>query len=96
MHSSTDTNLMRQLPQLTMDQAIVLSVITGCVLTPMSNVLKDISERLGRKVTAEEFKSAEFIEEVKDLYREDLMKIIRPEKVSDLILPAGVRNESHS
>lgn len=86
-----DGTRVKDLPRLTMDQAVVLSVMTGCVLTPMKNVLSDISERLGRPVVAAEFSNPNFIESLKNLYQDDFMTIINPEKMSSLILPPNVK-----
>lgn len=77
-------------PKLTIEQAIILTVITGSVLTPMINVLEDISRRLGRKVMAEEFKNPEFIKNVQMLYMDEFLMIVAPEKKSSILLPEGV------
>ena len=66
----------RELPQLTTDQAVVLTIITGSVLIPMGKVLQDISERLERDVSPLELSDPEFVGELQDLYRPDFLKLV--------------------
>ena len=70
--------------QLTDEQAIVLSVCTGCILIqPFRHVVEDVERRLGRSVSRMEFMQPEFQEEIRELYRADLMKmvVVKPELI---------------
>lgn len=88
---SNSSEIKRDLPQLTKDQAIVLSVITGHVLIqPFRLVVDDIERRLGRKVMPQEFHNDEFIAELQDLYRSDLLRIVVTAPV--LLLPPNNNN----
>jgi hypothetical protein len=72
--------------QLTKEQAIVLTIITGSVLTPMRNVLEDISKRMGRDVLAEEFKNQEFIDQVKELYWDEFLLTVNRDEPGKIII----------
>ncbi len=72
------TGFKRDLPELTKDQAIVLSVITGHLLIqPFKHVLEDVQSRIGREVFPQEFLNPEFQHYLADdVYRADLMKLV--------------------
>lgn len=64
---------------LTKDQGIILTGATGKLCCDFDDFHKDVEKRIGRQVQVYEFASPEFILEVKKLYEEDFLKLIKLE-----------------
>lgn len=68
---------MKEIPQLTKEQAIILTGFTGILCcNQMSDFHKDVEERLGRSIWTHQFGDKKFMEEVKALYKEDFIKLV--------------------
>lgn len=62
--------------ELTRDEAIVISICTGGLCCPPTDILKDVEERLGRPVSNAEFANAAFREELQELYRPEFLRMV--------------------
>ena len=71
--------------QLTIPQAVVLSIMTGGVLIPFKFVLADVIDRLGRNVSPSEFRNPVFIHELQELYRPDFLRLVQLDPVEIII-----------
>jgi len=67
-----------KLHSLTMEQGIVLSIMTGIGLAPVGKVIEDVERRLERTVQSREFLNKEFIKELQALYFADFTKLMVP------------------
>lgn len=63
--------------KLTKEQAIVIMGYTGISTCNFSDFHADVERRLGHSVWTHTFGEKEFVEELKELYREDFLKICR-------------------
>ncbi len=61
--------------KLTKEQAIVVTGFTGIAMCSFSDFHEDVEKRLGRPVWTHEFGSEKLTSEIKNLYKEDFMKI---------------------
>lgn len=68
--------------QLTVTQAVLLTLFTGVMLAPHKEFLKAIETKLHRTVNPVEFTNDEFIKEVQDLFHDEwvhMCKVISDE-----------------
>lgn len=65
-----------QIPALTLEQAIILTGYTGILMSDFYSFHVDVEKRLGRPVYSHEMASAEFFDELKELYRQDFLSIL--------------------
>ncbi len=63
--------------KLTKEQKIVLSGFTGILCCKLSDFQKDVEKRMGRPVFTHEFGSPELMEEIKELYTNDFMELVK-------------------
>ena len=61
--------------QLTLEQAIIITGYTGITACSFGDFHGDVERRLGRPVFTHEFADEKFSDNVKELYREDFLKI---------------------
>lgn len=71
--------------ELTLDEAVVISICTGSLMCPPSDILKAVEERLDRKVSNAEFANNEFRHELQELYRPEFLRLCN--KGRRIILP---------
>lgn len=62
--------------KLTKEQAIILTGFTGIACCKFSYFHEDVEKRLGHPVFTHEFGSKEFSEKLKDIYKEDFLKLV--------------------
>lgn len=61
--------------KLTLEQAIIITGYTGITACSFGDFHGDVERRLGRPVFTHEFADKKFSDNVKELYREDFLKI---------------------
>ncbi|QXL90509.1 hypothetical protein [Salmonella phage NINP13076] len=61
--------------RLTKEQAIIITAFTGFTACDFSIFHEDLEKRLGRPVWTHELANKEFASQVKDLYKDDFLKI---------------------
>ena len=61
--------------KLTKEQAVVITGFTGINVGRFGDFHEDVEKRLGRPVFTHEFGYKYFIDELKELYREDFIKM---------------------
>jgi hypothetical protein len=66
--------------QLTLEQAVVLSGFTGVLMCRFDHVHRDVEKRLNRPVWTHEFADQEFVDQLKKVYRDDFMVLIKDVK----------------
>jgi hypothetical protein len=75
----TDKNALQQdLPKqevakLTKEQAIIITGFTGFSAIPLQDFVADLERRSGKQVWTHQFADENFMEEVKELYRDDFV-----------------------
>jgi hypothetical protein len=62
--------------KLTLEQAIVITGYTGITACSFSDFHVDVERRMGHAVWTHEFGNEQFMEKVKELYREDFMEML--------------------
>lgn len=68
------------IPQLTKEQAIILTGYTGVTCCNFGDLQLDVEKRLGHPVWTHQFAVPEFAEKVKDLYRDDFFALCYKEQ----------------
>ena len=71
--------------ELTLDEAVIISICTGALCCPPSEIIKEVEARLERKVSNAEFSNPKFREELQELYRPEFVQLWR--KGRRIILP---------
>lgn len=66
--------------KLTKEQAIILTAFTGIMMCEFSDFHGDVEKRLGHPVFTHQFGDRPFTEKLKDVYRDDFLKLM-PEAV---------------
>jgi hypothetical protein len=61
--------------KLTLEQAIIISAYTGVTACAFKDMHVDVERRLKRSVWMHEFASKDFLDKIKDLYRDDFLAI---------------------
>lgn len=61
--------------KLTKEQAIAIMGFTGISTTNFSTFHKDVEQRMGCPVFTHQFANEDFMEKIKELYREDFLKM---------------------
>lgn len=67
---------MQNVPQLTKEQAIILTGFTGMCMCDFSAFHAEVEKRLGRPVFTHEFASATMTERVKEAFRPDFLRLV--------------------
>lgn len=65
--------------RLTKEQAIILTGYTGITCCAFHLFHEDVEKRVGRPVFTHEMGTGEFMERVRDLYRDDFMALVYAE-----------------
>ena len=65
--------------KLTLEQAIIMTGVTGVLCCKFSDFHKDVEKRMDRPVFTHMFGDKDFAKDIKDLYREDFLKLIGEE-----------------
>lgn len=91
----SDTRTM-EVPKLTLEQAIIVSGYTHVMALDDSGLLfTDVEKRLGRKIKDSDYLDPNFGDEVKELYREDYIRIAYNTGFDEkLLTPQPIINES--
>jgi hypothetical protein len=62
---------------LTIEQGIIITGYTGILTCKDFSIFhKDVEKRIGRPIWTHEFADTEFAKEIKELYKEDFLKLI--------------------
>lgn len=61
--------------KLTKEQAIVISAYTGITCCDFGLLHKDVEKRIGSPVFTHQFADRDFVEKIKDIYREDFISM---------------------
>lgn len=78
---------------LTKEQAIVITGFTGFSVCHVGVFLEDLEKRIGYPVLTHQLADKDFMDEVKELYREDFVKLCYKGKVKMKLLPKEPTNE---
>ena len=62
--------------KLTKEQAVVITGFTGITACNFSDFHGDVEKRIGHSVFTHQFGNKEFMEKVKDMYREDFLGML--------------------
>jgi len=65
--------------KLTKEQAVVITGFTGIAACNFSNFHEDVERRMGHPVWTHEFGNPEFMEKVKELYKNDFLSLLETE-----------------
>lgn len=60
-------------------QATVITGYTGIMMVDMSSFHKDVESRFGRSIWSHEFGDRDFMEEVRDMYKEEFLALCNTE-----------------
>ncbi len=74
--------------ELTLDEAIIISICTGSLCCPGKDLKDEVEFRLERKVHPAEFADDEFREKLQELYRPEFLKLVN---MGNRIIIAGVK-----
>ena len=59
-----------------MEQAVILSAFTGVCMCSFNLMHKEVEKRLKRSIFTHEFASDKLMEEIKEAFREDFLKML--------------------
>ena len=62
--------------KLTKEQAVVITGFTGIMACKFSDFHEDVERRMGHPVWTHEFGNPEFMEKVKELYKNDFLSLL--------------------
>lgn len=65
--------------KLTIEQAVIIMGYTGTVIARFSDFHKDVEKRIGRPVFTHEFGNKDMEKQIKELYKEDFLKLMPDE-----------------
>jgi hypothetical protein len=65
--------------KLTKEQAVVITGFTGITACKFSDFCEDVERRMGHPVWTHEFGNPEFMEKVKELYKNDFLSLLETE-----------------
>jgi len=65
--------------KLTKEQAVVITGFTGIMACKFSDFHEDLERRIGHAVWTHEFGNPEFMEKVKELYKNDFLSLLETE-----------------
>lgn len=92
----SDTSTM-EVPKLTLEQAIIVSGYTHVMALDDSGLLfTDVEKRLGRKIKESDYLDPNFGDEMKELYREDYIKMAYNSGFNEKLMNAEAINEDGS